>query len=199
MKEPWDYMENKEKKNKAVFLDRDGVINIDHVHVGTIERFDFNEGIFKLLKRLQDNGYELIIVTNQAGISKGFFTLEQYEELTEHMLNRLKENGIEIRKVYHCPHKHEEKCKCRKPSPKFFLEAIKEFELDEERCIIVGDKDTDVLMGKGGPCKKILLNSRYSKDLDFKELKDKFNILKANNLKEVESLIFNDLNNSNGI
>ncbi len=94
----------KRAKNKALFLDRDGVVNIDHGHVGKIEDFDFMEGIFELCQKAQNAGYLIIIVTNQAGIAKGYYTEEQFVTLNNWMKNEFKKKGIYITKTYYCPY-----------------------------------------------------------------------------------------------
>ena len=91
-------------KNKAIFLDRDGVINDDVSYVGKIEDFKFLPGIFGPLRELQDEKYLLIIITGQSGIGRGYFSEEDYHKLTEHMLSEFSKEDIAISKVYYCPH-----------------------------------------------------------------------------------------------
>jgi D-glycero-D-manno-heptose 1,7-bisphosphate phosphatase len=92
---------------KAVFLDRDGVINVDKGYVHRIEDFEFYPNVFKALKKLQDAGYKLFIVTNQSGIAVGYYTEEDFLKLTEFMLKEFEKEEIKIEKVYYCPH-HED-------------------------------------------------------------------------------------------
>ena len=89
---------------KAAFLDRDGVINIDYEYVGKKEDFKFKEGIFELLKFLQNKGYKLFIVTNQSGIARGYYSEDDFHKLMNHMINELKKKDIEIMDYTHCPH-----------------------------------------------------------------------------------------------
>jgi D-glycero-D-manno-heptose 1,7-bisphosphate phosphatase len=137
-------------KSKALFLDRDGVVNKDINYVSKIEGFRFVNDIFKLCNKFQTAGFKIFIITNQSGISRGFYTVQDYLELTEWMLNRFREKGIEISKVYYCPH-HPDitgPCNCRKPNPGLIKQAEMEFELDLSNSILVGDNISDIMAGK---------------------------------------------------
>ena len=131
-------------KNKAVFLDRDGVINIDKNYVYKIEDFEFVDGIFEKLRDYQKRGYLLIVVTNQSGIGRGYYTEEDFQKLTSYMLSELEKEGIKIAKVYHCNHSPEEGCECRKPNPGMLLKAKEEFNIDMKNSIMIGDKESDM-------------------------------------------------------
>ena len=139
---------NSKAKTKAIFLDRDGVINIDKQYVSKIEDFEFTEGIFDLLKYFQDLGYLLIVITNQSGIGRGYYTLEDFKTLTEWKLSRLSAEGIMIHEVYYCPHSPESLCSCRKPSPEMLLRAKEKYDIDMRNSWMVGDKGTDIEAGK---------------------------------------------------
>ena len=114
---------------KALFLDRDGVINIDHGYVSQIEDFEFVDGILDFIKEAQARGYLPIIVTNQSGIGRGYYTSEDFERLTTWMLDKMCQVGIIIDRehVFHCPHDPNEGCDCRKPMPGMLIEAAKRF------------------------------------------------------------------------
>ena len=129
---------------KAVFLDRDGVINEDSGYVSKISDFKFINGVFEALRGFKELGYLLIIVTNQSGISRGFYTLKDFENLNKFMLSEFEKNGIEIKKVYFCPHSPEENCECRKPKAGMILAGIKEFDIDVSKSILIGDKPSDI-------------------------------------------------------
>lgn len=138
-------------KNKALFLDRDGVINVDYGHVFEKEKIDFLDGIFDLCKRAQELGYLLIVVTNQGGIAKGYYTEEQFLDLTKWIENEFQKRGIKITKTFYCPHhpegkieKYSKSCEDRKPNPGMILKAIEEFNIDPTNSIIFGDKETDI-------------------------------------------------------
>jgi len=137
--------------NKAVFLDRDGVINRDTTGVYTykISDFVFNDEIIESLKILQDKGYLLIIITNQGGISKGVYTAGDVEVLHEHMLSVLNREGIKITEIYFCPHHSDrERCLCRKPGSLLLEKAIARFNIDPERSYFIGDKESDTAAGR---------------------------------------------------
>lgn len=136
--------------NKALFLDRDGVINVDKGHVFLKEQFEFNEGIFDLCRKYQEQGYLIIIITNQAGIAKGYYSEADFLKLTDWMISEFSGHGIVISKVYYCPH-HPEitgPCTCRKPEPGMILQAAVDFDLNISECILVGDKDSDLDAGR---------------------------------------------------
>ena len=131
---------------KALFLDRDGVINVEKEYLYKKEDFEFIEGIFELCRYYQDLGYLIFIVTNQSGIARKFYTQEDFAKLTQWMLEAFEKEGIHITKVYHCPH-HPEisgECDCRKPKPGMLLEAADEFDVDLKNSIMIGDKERDI-------------------------------------------------------
>ena len=138
-------------KNKALFLDRDGVINLDHGHVFEKEKFEFIDGIFELCQKAQNKGYLIIIVTNQAGIAKGKYTEEQFLELSKWMENEFLKQGIKITKTFYCPYhteaiieKYKQDSYDRKPNPGMILKAIEEFNIDPRQSIMIGDKESDI-------------------------------------------------------
>ncbi len=142
--------------NKAVFLDRDGVINVDKGYVCRIEDFEYMEGAVDNLLRFQEQGYLLIVITNQSGIARGFFTEDQYLELQEWMVKDLKSKGVKITACYYCPHlpdavipKYRCKCKCRKPGTELFYRAAKEYDIDLDKSIAIGDKERDLTICRG--------------------------------------------------
>lgn len=132
--------------NKALFLDRDGVINKEIHYLFRIEDFVFIDGILEICDFYQKRGYVLIVVTNQAGIAKGFYSEDDYHKLTDWMLQKFSQKGITIGKVYHCPHFPEitGECMCRKPNPGMILQAQREFNLDLQNSILIGDKQSDL-------------------------------------------------------
>jgi len=136
-------------KSKALFLDRDGIINEEYNYVHKIEDFKFCDGIFELCKFYQDAGYLIIIITNQAGIARGYYTKKDFHILTEWMIEKFNENGIKISRVYFCPHHptFTGNCICRKPNPGMILDAQKEFDIDLEKSILIGDKESDIKAG----------------------------------------------------
>ncbi|NPA57881.1 MAG: D-glycero-beta-D-manno-heptose 1,7-bisphosphate 7-phosphatase [Aquificae bacterium] len=138
-------------KNKAVFLDRDGVINEDYGFVHRIEDFRIYPEVIPALKKLQEAGFKLLVVTNQSGIAVGYYTEEDFLKLTEHMLSLLEKEGIKIDRVYYCPHhpegvvpRYTMKCDCRKPESGMIRQGIREFNVDTSRSFLIGDKENDI-------------------------------------------------------
>lgn len=134
---------------KALFLDRDGVINIEIRYLFRKEDFIFRKGIFKLLHHYFTAGYLIFVISNQAGIARGFYTEDDLKGLNDWMTERFRKRGITISAVYHCPH-HPDftgECECRKPKPGMILKAIADFGIDPGESILVGDKLSDVQAG----------------------------------------------------
>ena len=135
----------------AVFLDRDGVINVDSGYVGDWDSFVFLPGVIEAMRALCDAGYALVIVTNQSGIGRGFYTEEDFHALTERMRNELSRHGVSIAGVYFCPHlpeaalpQYRKTCDCRKPKPGLIHRALEELDIDLTRSAMVGDKSSDM-------------------------------------------------------
>jgi len=151
--------------NKAAFLDRDGVINIDKNYVSKKEDFEFSEGIFELLHLLQQKGYLLIVITNQSGIGRGYYTLEDFTSLSLWMKDRLEKEGIVIDDIFFCPHSPEESCECRKPSAGMIEKARAKYDIDIDSSLIIGDKDSDMQAGvKGGIKNRIFIAGKEGED-----------------------------------
>lgn len=132
------------QKQKALFIDRDGIINMDHGYVYKIEDFKFTEGIFELLQFFSRQEYLLFIVTNQSGIGRGYYTLEAFKTLTDWMVKTLHENGIDIKEVQYCPHTPTENCHCRKPNTGMIKNILTHYNIDLENSWMIGDKQSDI-------------------------------------------------------
>lgn len=150
---------------KAVFLDRDGVINSDegHYYVYKVEDYRINPGIFEGLKMLQESGFLLIIITNQGGVAKGEYSINDVELVHQYLSNELANHGIVLTDIYFCPH-HESvsSCDCRKPSPKMILDAMDKYQIDPQMSYLIGDSKRDIEAGeKAGlrQCFKIEANT----------------------------------------
>lgn len=138
---------------KAVFLDRDGVIVEDTGFVHKVEDFRMIPNAIEGLKLL--NGYSLFIVTNQSGVGRGIYKVEDFTRFNNRMLEELGKNNIEIKKTYYCLHKPEDNCNCRKPKTKFLEDAQKEFNVDLKRSYVIGDRKSDFEMGENAGCRTI--------------------------------------------
>lgn len=131
--------------NKAVFLDRDGVINKEIGYVFRVEDFILTNDIIPALKKLQEAGYIFIVITNQSGIAKELYTHEDVETVHAHMLGLMKKNGIKISEIYYCVHHPDvEPCICRKPDSGMLEKAIARFKIDTKRSFMIGDKERDI-------------------------------------------------------
>lgn len=152
---------------KAAFLDRDGVINLDHAYVHKIEDFDWVPGVLEAAKTLHDAGYLLVVVTNQSGIGRGYYDETAFQRLTDWMKARFADAGAPLAGVYFCPH-HPEKalpayrrrCDCRKPAPGMLLQAAADLRIDLRESLMFGDKAGDMSAGKASGCaERILLGT----------------------------------------
>lgn len=168
---------------RAAFLDRDGVINVDHGYVHRPEDFTFIDGVFEGCRHLQSLGYALIVITNQSGIARGMFSEADFRALTDWMTARFAEEGVVLTAVYFCPHhpdypdypgypgysdKEQSKgpapyrhdCDCRKPAPGMLLQAIREYGIDPARSLMLGDKGADMQAATAaGVGRRILVRS----------------------------------------
>jgi D-glycero-D-manno-heptose 1,7-bisphosphate phosphatase len=148
---------------RALFLDRDGVINIDTGHLHKFEDVKYVHGILKVIQEFHNREYKIIVITNQAGISKGFYDLKSVEKL--HKLMRediLEKTGVEIKDWLFCPHQDSDNCSCRKPKPGMILSAQENYQLDLSSSYLIGDKLSDVAAGiSSGINNCFLLNSEY--------------------------------------
>ncbi len=140
---------------RAVFLDRDGVINVDHGYVHKVEDFSFVPGTPAAMRRLQSAGWRLVVVTNQSGLARGLYSMTDYERFTAHLRQQLAASGVHLDAVLHCPHlpdaevaAYRSDCDCRKPGPGMLLRAARELSLDLAASAIVGDRLSDVQAGR---------------------------------------------------
>lgn len=150
-------------RNKpAVLLDRDGVLNVDHGHVATPERFEWVPGAPEAVKMINDAGALAIVVTNQAGIAKGYYTEAAYLDFEQWISTQLGEHGAHLDATYHCPHhragrgEHAVDCECRKPAPGMVLQAIGDFSLDPDRVVLLGDKHSDIIAAQAAGARGVL-------------------------------------------
>ena len=130
---------------KTIFLDRDGVINKEVNYLHKVDDFEFIGGIFDACLHFQSLSYKIIIITNQSGISRGYYTESDYQKLTQWMLKQFKYKNINILDIIHCPHGPDSNCDCRKPEPGMFLKAKAKHNTDMERSWMIGDKERDII------------------------------------------------------
>ena len=150
---------------KTIFLDRDGVINKDINYLHKIDDFEFIDGIFDTCLYFQSLGYKIIIITNQSGISRGYYSELDYQNLTQWMLAKFKKENINILDIFHCPHGPGYTCDCRKPKPGMFLKAKAKHNTDMEKSWMIGDKEIDILAAnRAGINNTILLKCSYKID-----------------------------------
>ena len=186
---------------KAIFLDRDGTINVEKDYIYKSEDLVFEEGTIDALKTFKNLGYILIVVSNQSGIARGYFTEEDLNIFNNNMNEILKKNGIEITEFYCCPHhpdgigEYKKVCECRKPNNKMIEDAIKKYNIDREKSYMIGDKTSDIGAGIKSNLKTVLVKTGYGlKDMEkinknetlvCENLKDFSEVLKREKLNEL--------------
>ena len=142
---------------KAIFLDRDGVINKEVNYLYKIENFEFINGIFESCLYFQNLGYIIIIITNQSGISRNFYTDNEYQKLSEWMLVEFSKHGIIIQDTFYCPHGPESNCRCRKPKPGMFIEAKNKHNINMKESWMIGDSEIDIQSANGADIQNTIL------------------------------------------
>lgn len=182
--------------NKAVFLDRDGTINVEKHYLYKEKDFEFLPGVIKGLKMLQAAGFLLIIITNQSGIGRGYYTENDYWKLTSFMCNELKIWGVYLSDIFYCPHhpnamlsQYRIKCNCRKPQTGLFRTAVEKWNIDLARSWALGDKERDCSICMESECKGIILNKRNI--LHFNDYR-KYNIYCLDNFLKAVQFILDD-------
>ena len=179
--------------NKAIFLDRDGTINVEKDYIYKCEDLVFEEGSVEALKTFKNLGYILIVVSNQSGIARGYFTEEDLKAFNNNMNEKLKEKSVEITEFYCCPHhpdglaEYKKVCDCRKPNNKMLEDAIKKYNIDREKSYMIGDKVSDIGAGLKSKLKTVLVKTGYGlKDM---EKIDKNETLVCENLKDFSEIL----------
>ena len=157
------------KKRPAIFLDRDGTIIDDIGYLSDPGGVAFYQGVPQALKRLQNRGYLLVVVTNQSGIGRGYFDEETAIAVNLAMVEMLREEGVVLASIYYCPHHPEYGCRCRKPGLLMVERAVVDFGIDKDRSWFVGDIDKDVLTGMNAGLKPILVETGKTSKGDLPE------------------------------
>jgi D-glycero-D-manno-heptose 1,7-bisphosphate phosphatase len=149
--------------NKAVFLDRDGVINRERGYTFQLEDFEILPDVMEVLAEFQKRGYLLIIVTNQSGVAKELYGQKDVEKLHKYLLSEFKKNKINISEIYYCIHHPDTtKCICRKPGSLLIEKALARFDIDPAKSYFIGDKDRDIQAGEKAGVKGILIEANDS-------------------------------------
>ena len=164
-------------QKKAIFLDRDGVINKEKNYLYKKEDFEFIDGVFEACRYFQEIGYQLVVVTNQSGISRGYYQEEDFHKITKWMLEQFESQNIKILDVFFCPHGPESTCNCRKPKPGMLLEAKEKHKIDMKNSWMIGDKEADVGAANAAGIKNTIL-VKTGHDIDETNSNAKF-ILKS--------------------
>lgn len=158
---------------KVIFLDRDGVINKEVGYLHKIGDFEFIDGVFDACLNFQSSGYEIIIVTNQSGIERGYYSEKDFHTVTDWMLDQFKDRGVNILDVFFCPHGPDSNCDCRKPKPGMFNQAKNKYGVDMENSWMIGDKEADITAANSaGISNTVLVKSGH--DIDEANSKAKF-------------------------
>ena len=149
--------------SKAVFLDRDGVINKERKdYVKNIEELEIFGGVAEAIKLLKNNNYLVIVITNQSPINRGILSIEKLNEIHNQISEYLKINNTSIDQFYYCPHTPDEGCFCRKPKPGLLLKASQDFKIDLKKSHLIGDKNSDIEAAKNAGCNWIRLQQDQS-------------------------------------
>lgn len=152
---------------RAVFIDRDGTINVEKDYLFRPEDFAFIPGAPEAIRLLNEAGFVVIVVTNQSGVARGYYTEEDVHLLHRHIAAELVQAGARVDAWYYCPHHPSGRgsyalpCRCRKPLPGMLLEAARRFDIDLDVSVMIGDKLVDVEAGSAAGCRSILVRTGY--------------------------------------
>lgn len=144
---------------RAVFLDRDGTIARDVHYCRRPEDFELLPTVPEAIRLLNTNGLKVVVITNQSGIARGYFTEETLARIHKKMEDELKKYWARVDAIYYCPHHPDDGCECRKPRTDLFLRAAKGLDIDLSRSVVVGDTQMDIHAGKALGCKTVLVNT----------------------------------------
>jgi histidinol-phosphate phosphatase family protein len=154
--------------NRAVFLDRDGTMAKDVHYCRRPEDFQLFPDTAKAIRLLNKHGFKVIIITNQSGIARGYFTGEILSEIHRKMKEELAREGARVDAIYYCPHHPDDNCLCRKPKPALLFQAAKKYNIDLTQSYVLGDLMIDVGLGKAGGCRTVLIDANRQVDEDLK-------------------------------
>ncbi|MFX1315866.1 MAG: D-glycero-alpha-D-manno-heptose-1,7-bisphosphate 7-phosphatase [Promethearchaeota archaeon] len=179
-------------KKKAIILDRDGTIIEDKNYTYKIEDLELLPGVIDGLKLLQKD-FIFFIITNQSGIGRGYYTVEDFHKFNNYLINKLNEHSIKIENSYFCPHLKEDNCDCRKPKTKFIEIIVADYHIDIKSSWMIGDHPSDVLCGINAGCRTVFLLSGHGQEHlhDLKKNGIFPDIITNNFLKAAEKIIKN--------
>ena len=178
---------------RAVFLDRDGTINVEKEYLYRIVDFEFLSGAADAVRLLNEAGFLVVVVTNQSGVARGYYTEEDVENLHRHIDRELEKTGARVDAWLYCPHHPDGRssyglpCNCRKPLPGMLKEAAQRYDIDLKTSIMIGDKLADVSAGQGAGCRTVLVRTGYGADQEC-HLSDATTVF-DNLLEAVKSLV----------
>lgn len=151
------------KLRPAVFFDRDGVLNVDQGYIGSVARFVWNEGAREAVAHVNCRGYLAIVVTNQSGIARGYYSEADLDRLHTWMRSKLAKHGAHFDAIYVCPHHpnatvahYRQRCQCRKPAPGMILRAVHELDIDVQASLLIGDKPSDCAAATAAGVRSVL-------------------------------------------
>ena len=171
--------------NRAAFLDRDGTIARDVHYCRRPEDFEILPTVPEAIRLLNENSFKVIIITNQSGIARGYFTEETLARIHQKMKEELAQSGVKIDAIYYCPHHPDDNCECRKPETALFLKAAKELDIDFSSSFVVGDMQMDIDAGRALGTKTVLVTTGPKGDNEIIDPPD----YTANNLLEAAKWI----------
>ena len=174
---------------KSIFLDRDGVINRDPGfgdYVKSWGEFHFMPGSIEAIKRLNDSGYEIFVISNQAGVARGLYSQQALDEITKNMLEEIEAKGGRINSVAYCTHRSDGDCNCRKPKTGMIDRLTKGLDIDFKKTYFIGDSRLDIGAGKNAGCKTILLLTGKEDPADIKNWKIQPDFIKKDLKEAVE-------------
>ena len=181
--------------HRAVFLDRDGTVNTEVDYLSSIKDLRLIRNTAKAIRFLNQNKIKVIIVTNQSGISRGLFSIDDLDNVHDELKRRLRRKSAYIDAIYYCPHHPDEKCSCRKPKKGMFKLAAKDFDLKLNKCYIIGDKLTDIKAAHNISAKGILVKTGYGgTEVNRIEKEDIIPDYIADNLYEAVKWIIKNIN-----
>ena len=151
------------RNKKAVFLDRDGVINknLDNDYVKKWDEFEFLSRSKEAISILTDANWDVVVISNQAGVGKGIMSAQAVEEINARMVKQIQDHGGAVKAVYYCPHRSDEDCECRKPKPGMLFRAADEFDVELSSSYLIGDNITDIQAGAQVGCTTILVKTGH--------------------------------------